>query len=361
MINIRKLTILLITLSFSYLTQARTIRFESKIKKSYKSIMKKDLKRLRQMRYSGNTDRNSLRVMGLSEMTTSSMLEWLENRVQVVIAQAEFKDIDIRIVSNNYTFPYNTKAQRPILEMNEQMDRLQKVQATTVMSNIGSAIYATGKFTDILYGVKLKARKLKRFHKVTSPRVGMIMIGDGHFMKKFDINKNNTKAISNSINRLSTFFHEARHSDGHAKSLGFFHAKCPTGHEYENLNACDRNLNGPYTVGSIATKEFTKACGKKCSQVSVDVLKMRYLDSLNRVIRKTVIGHDSKRLKKLIRLRDTYITIIENNIYKGEELEKAKARLVTIMKFIEEINRSDMKSSEIKSIFWDAAPEGKRS
>lgn len=105
-------------------------------------------------------------------------------------------------------------------------------------------------------------------------------------MKKYLMNKIDESAMANSLGRMAVFFHEARHSDGNGKSLGFFHAVCPSGHDFQGSYACDRNLNGPYSIGAQMMKEFIKNCDE-CSVSEKEQMRLRYLDSMNRVLDNT--------------------------------------------------------------------------
>ncbi len=153
--------------------------------------------------------------------------------------------------------------------------------AVTVMSNFGSALYFTGKINGLLVGIKIPGAGEAR---VVSPRAGIIKIGAGLF--KALVDAKDSTGVGDSMSRLSTFFHEARHSDGNGASLSFLHAVCPKGHDLEHINACDRNLNGPYTVGGVIGRHLTELC-EKCSVAEKEALRLSYLDSFGRVIRVT--------------------------------------------------------------------------
>ena len=148
------------------------------------------------------------------------------------------------------------------------------------MSNIGVNLYRIAKKMKSIIGIQLTDGT---FHAITTPRQGIIQIGAGFFMKEMLPNHTLNESHSNSIFRLSTLLHEARHSDGHGKSLGFFHAFCPQGHTYENINACDKNLNGPYSITAASLKSFTHNC-KDCSKTEILILEMRTADAYDRIL-----------------------------------------------------------------------------
>ena len=118
---------------------------------------------------------------------------------------------------------------------------------------------------------------------ITSPRTGIIQIGDGLFHDGFFREELPKDSVVRKVFRIQTFFHEARHSDGTGKSIGFLHALCPPGHAYAGVNACDRNSNGPYTVGALMIEQLEKAC-PNCSTLEKETLQMLKLDGRSRII-----------------------------------------------------------------------------
>ena len=127
---------------------------------------------------------------------------------------------------------------------------------------------------------------------LVSPHRGFIQIGEGLFLPRLRVNPAAQDLPANSVERLSTFFHESRHSDGHGKSLGFTHAICPEGHPYAGYPACDKNLNGPYTVGAQVLKTMAQACGD-CSVKEKTIMKMIEADSRSRIL-KTFVDANGK-------------------------------------------------------------------
>ena len=165
-------------------------------------------------------------------------------------------------------------------------------KAMTVMSNIGSALYMGGKNKRQIFNMKISRGLMRSAEKVSviSPRAGIIQIGEGLFAPELTINKDAPDAMINSIFRLSTFFHEARHSDGNGTSLAFSHAICPKGHAYEDEAACDESLNGSYTVGAVMLMEMAQGCGENCSEREKEILKVLILDDASRILKITHKG-----------------------------------------------------------------------
>ena len=244
----------------------------------------------------------TLEVMDLKSLNSLSALEWLNNRVKYIIEEDAFdskKQIFSRVIKieqENVVYPNEKILPYTYSSINQNIAASKKSDSMVVMSNVSAILYSDGKSKNTLYSMKIPNGVLKKSIKVVlnSPRSGVIRIGEGLFHNILSINSQNEDAFSNSINRLSTFFHEARHSDGNAASLSFFHTKCPQGHSYANEYACDENINGPYTIGALMTIEMLKACKDNCAENEKEVLKLVALDSFQRVIHTTKKGTPAK-------------------------------------------------------------------
>lgn len=277
-------------LAASTLTHASDIIVSKGVKSNLRDKMEKDLTVLENLKFKGDASASDLKILGLNTLTTDSAKNWLEQRVNYVIEEDAFTIVKlllkkvIQVERDNVTFPNQDKVPYAL--------GLDESKGVTVMSNIGAGLYMGGKQERKVYSMKISRGLLKKSIKavVESPRVGIIQVGEGLFMKQFSINERNEDALANSLNRLGTFFHEARHSDGNGVSLGFTHSKCPAGHNLEGEFACDDNLNGPYTVGAIMTAEMIKACGDQCSEAEKEGLRMQVLDSYSRVVKVNAKG-----------------------------------------------------------------------
>ena len=160
----------------------------------------------------------------------------------------------------------------PLLDSASSSDKTQ-----VVMSNVGAALYLLGKTSPEkqLHQLAFDSQQIQ----ITSPRTGILKIGPGLF-HDFGVKLQN---VALDIYRVSTLFHEARHSDGHGETLGFLHSKCPAGSDYEGLSACDGSTNGPYTVGALVMKTMKDSC-VTCTPLSNKFLEIMYLDVSSRVI-----------------------------------------------------------------------------
>ncbi|MFA6237792.1 MAG: hypothetical protein WC635_10730 [Bacteriovorax sp.] len=274
---------------------ASDIMLSKSIKPALRHNIEKDLNLIENFRFSQNASAETLKVMGLSSLNAESATDWLNDRVSYIVSEkalslysllvkrvifVDQKDVEF---PNQNIIPYS-------------IDKLQaKEESFTVMSNIGAALYIGGKKEKQVYGMRVSRGLLRKAEKVAvkSPRAGIIQIGEGLFAPELTVNNSNPESMANSIFRLGTFFHEARHSDGNGKSLSFLHISCPTGHDYEGQPACDENLNGPYTIGTVMMAEMSKACDETCSEKDKETLKILVLDSANRILTKTHKGEKS--------------------------------------------------------------------
>lgn len=283
-----KLKTLALALTLSVGAQAAEFTYSENITNSQKKAIDRDLNVLKNLKFKSASPR-TLQVMGMNNLDSASASKWLNERVSYIIAEkdATLKRIllGLAIYSEKDFQLYPNPNFNPLEDSTELTSSIDKANAVTVMSNIGAGVYMLGKQQQRLYGLKVSRGLLKKQRRIpiTSPRVGIIQIGEGLFMRQFAINRNDDNAVSNSLSRLSTFFHEARHSDGNGASLAFAHTICPDNHPMAGNAACDANLNGPYTVGALMTAELAKSCDS-CSVAEVEELKMRALEEQSRVL-----------------------------------------------------------------------------
>jgi hypothetical protein len=276
---------------------ASDILLSESIKTDLRNKIHRDLNIIENFKFGSVANPATLKVMGLATLDAQTATNWLNKRVSYIVSEnalsifnllvkrvifVERKGVDF---PNAAIIPYSQQA-------SDIQNGFGSEAGFTVMSNVGSALYYAGKKEKQVYGLKISKGLLHSAEKVaiTSPRSGIIQIGEGLFVADLTVNKENPDALANSIFRLGTFFHEARHSDGNGLSLGFMHINCPAGHDYAGQPACDESLNGPYMVGTLMMAEMAKACEDKCSEKDKQTLKLLVLDSANRVLPTTHKG-----------------------------------------------------------------------
>lgn len=273
------------------------IRLSIKIPEEQAKLLESDLEYLNQFQFTEKAEPDTLEIMGLKELTSKSARKWLERRIKYIIPsqEASAKGNQLILLEDNYIFD-NDDIQ-PELEFPKKNNEKPKKKGMVIMSNFGAMVYFIGKSTSQLLGLNIETRRHGTELVIgSSPRAGVMSIGPGLFTQRVDINNKDTQSDINKLARIAVFFHEARHSDGNSEHLSFFHALCPKGHDYANINACDKNLNGPYTIGALYTKEVAKNC-TECNDYEREILKLRYLESKNRVL-KTYLGKtDASNLK----------------------------------------------------------------
>jgi hypothetical protein len=290
------LTISLIsTLATITIAQANDIQLSRGIKSDLRNKIARDMETLNNLKFSSDIEEGTLQLMGVSDLNAQTASTWLNTRVNYIIEENALSVVKlllkrtIQIERQGVTYP-NTD----VLPYSSDPKNASNAddKGFVVMANVGTALYVGGKSDGNVYSLKVSRGLLKKATKVIveSPRAGIIQIGEGLFAKGLTIDTKNENSLANSINRLGTFFHEAKHSDGNGSSLGFAHTQCPAGHDYAGAYACDESLNGPYTVGAVMIKEMTKSCDETCTAKDKEVLKMIVLDYENRIMKTTRKG-----------------------------------------------------------------------
>ncbi|MGE3610314.1 MAG: hypothetical protein AB7I27_12050 [Bacteriovoracaceae bacterium] len=277
------------------------INFHSSINQENKKALVLDLKYL--FTHKESKKNNELKQLLKNPSTSGENLHhWLVNRIQ-------------------YILPPQTQ------------DHHESKNSSLMMSNLSSALYLKNEPFEF-EGMQIE---------VTSPRVGIIQIGESLFKKEELINSN-IFSEANSIQRLGVLFHEARHSDGHSENLGFPHYPCPSGHVYEGYKSCDISSNGANTIEAQIMKYYLQSCAQ-CSSEDKTVIEALIADAHSRMMTQqdlnisqiqTSINYYSKitlNYQELLqntddqKLKDRYSQEIEKIKTKMKELEYEKELL----------------------------------
>jgi hypothetical protein len=266
------------------------LKFDRSVPEEQGRVLLQDLERISALSFRDDTSVREIMGIDRSEEVGGRVLsQWLADRVSTIVGETFRKNTYEAPPSLSFEYPHSTVL--PIVEkevaphLSAKSGKVAQ-HGRMLMSNIGVGLYYEGKLDHELLVLKLNGLEDLR---ITSPRVGIIKIGPALFAPSNGLNPKEPGALSNSLVRLKTLFHEARHGDGHGESLGFFHAVCPEGHDLAGSSSCDRNLNGPYTLGAILLRAMTSAC-KECSAAETEALRIRYLDSFSRVLRTSADG-----------------------------------------------------------------------
>lgn len=294
---------------------ALDITLSKSINSGLRAKIERDLKVVENFNFTDSANAFTLSTLGLEKLDAQSASGWLNDRVKYIVSEnatslfnllfrrAVYVERTGVLFPNATIIPYSLDESSATstgssLEKNllQAGNGVESKQTFVVMLNIGTGLYYGGKQSSSVLGMKVSKGFFKKSERVNieSPRTGIIQIGEGLFAPQLTINSKKPDAIANSIFRLGTLFHEARHSDGNGESLGFMHITCPKGHTYEGQAACDENLNGPYMVGALMLAEMTRSCGENCSEKETETLKAMIADSLSRVLQTTHKGEASK-------------------------------------------------------------------
>lgn len=334
---------------------SNVIKTSSDVPKDQIQLLANDLNDLSTRGVPG-ADPALLRMMGASDSSGKTMSNWLGERVHYIVGE-DFKmeASSLKLLKQGYAF--ENPDLLPKMETPTQTPQ-SGTPVKTIMTNIGSAFYIAGKSKQILIGAKIEGIGTV---PMSSLRVGLLKIGSGLFAEETKLFKGmNVASPARQASRISTLFHEARHSDGNGKSLGFLHAVCPAGHDYEGYGACDRSLNGPYTIGAYVEKALAENC-TQCSVEEKEALRLASLNSFDRVLKASPA--DPKAVQSELALLAMQISVCQmmagfpssmSGLSDGkidcspEKIAVTNARIVELKAGI-----------SIPSVEWDAAPEGK--
>jgi hypothetical protein len=261
--------------------QLATLRAEKSVPARQIEALRNDFEWVKTLRQ-GNTNPEMLRIMGLESAAPDQLAGWLSERVHYLISESFEPSAWNVLPFLTMTPEFPNPGVIPEIEMppNPEKPKEGETRGMTVMANLGSALYLAGKMGNVVMGLRLSG--IGRI-PVKSPRIGAIQIGEGLFHKDVFGEEIPSHSPVRSAFRMATFFHEARHSDGNGKSLGFLHGLCPADHDLAGLGGCDRNLNGPYTVGALMQEHMVVHCSN-CSMAEREALRVMALESRSRLI-----------------------------------------------------------------------------
>ncbi|MFN7454203.1 MAG: hypothetical protein ACK5RO_06035 [Pseudobdellovibrionaceae bacterium] len=269
---------LILSFSFSAAAESRflfrpDLEYSQEVTLFQRSLTEADLRFLMESSLPVN-NKEVMEILELSDSGALNLSSWLADRVKVMTdAKQKLGDGAIRVLR----FPevWNMEPGRE-LSLGYSQSRSQ-----VMMSNIGATIYQFGKRTGQVFSLFVSGLG---WISIESPRAGVVKIGDGYFAPlKPQWGAESLSQRVARIFRLETLFHEARHSDGRGRHVGFSHVICPKGHTYEGQFACDSSNNGAYRVGALLTQQFRESCDN-CSAEEKELLDFLYLDSRSRVL-----------------------------------------------------------------------------
>jgi hypothetical protein len=301
-----------VVLTVVFSAQSMAVSLDSAVPLDQTKSVQQDQDYLKKLQYQNNpTDVATAKLLKIKGGLTAEKLQsWLDERVSLVVSEEMNLQGSLLVAPGEVVYPeadLMPKTEKPKASPERGPiaspgpgPGAERPKPVMVMANIGAAVYMMGKQNKVLLALRKSDGSIL---PLTSPHHGFIQIGSGLFLERFRVNPVAQDAPANSVSRLSTFFHESRHSDGHGESLGFMHAICPEGHPYAGYPACDKNLNGPYTVGAQVMKSLSQACGE-CSTKEKAILKMIEADSRSRIMKK--FPDETGKIVEARNLSDTF-------------------------------------------------------
>lgn len=321
------------------------IHLDSSIPSFQAKIIKEDLTYLHNNSIK-DIDSQFKSMIEVPKIDGAHLYNWVYNRVKFIIGE----DYQLRgrnlVSQKGHRFPAT-----PIPP--SVLNRTNQYAGTIIMSNVGAELYLLGKLDNILKGIKLDNKSVF----APSPRVGILQVGEGHFLERLLINKN-LNSEANKIKRLGTIIHEARHSDGHSEHIGFIHNKCPEGHSLGGFAACEASSNGPYSLEAVAMKTFLLNC-RTCSVEDKTKIQTAIADAFGRVIVRSHVKTEAQLRQEMasyLPVIDFYIGYIAANPKLGATYVKELERLKSKVKECEE-QLKELKAP-IKPQRLDPRPEG---
>ena len=235
-----------------------------------RELIDADLARLSSLSLN-SVNSTDLQVISLSSFQGPELVDWLITRTRFIVGE----DFDYEEQANIV----GTQTYRPqVLSASINNHFLEQNSLTTIMVNIGGALYRYGKQNSRVLTLDVGGQRVY----IKSPRVGVVQIGEGLFTA-WSVKSSALNSVANSLIRLSVFFHESRHSDGNGDNVTFPHALCPSWHDYSGNYSCDKSYNGPYMVDAAMLRNLRNAC-TGCSNTEIQTFKAFQADAESRLL-----------------------------------------------------------------------------
>jgi len=336
---VKRFSALVVTVLIAASANAK-LEFAKTVTPELKQTLTDDMLALAQSRIPG--DAKLKQLTGAASTDGLGLLNWIDNRVNYIIPdgldmQKDVVPIGPHVYENTGT---------PDLEDGKTTDG---AAAMVVMSNVSGGLYLGGKDLSFLFGLKIDGKVIP----ITSPRVGILMIGPGLTGSKKA--KSAPSPLAARYLRQSVLMHEARHSDGRGKSLAFAHAVCRSG-DYDGYNACDANSNGPYTIGAQFLKMVAAQCAD-CTPADKEWLQKASLDSFARIIApKSRLSTSDEATASVISTYKTLIDICEkSNVCVATTVEGYRSKI----RMLQGQGAQAAQAASAPAPSMDATPEGK--
>lgn len=276
--------------------------------------------------------------------------QWFEKRVNYIIPNTE--SLKTSLSKEDYSYPYPLKVNL------QKFNFIEETQISmALMSNVGAELYVQGKKKNKLLSVDLSSHFSQLDNlSITSPRVGLVSISSQYFSKEFNISETGLGEADH-ISMLAFLSHEARHSDGHDKELGFPHTLCPESSDYSGLKVCDQSYNGAYGVSAAILLELTQEC-RDCSEIDTEVLKLMYFDFKQRIINDNAMTVERKnQINDLQNELDHYYEkryfAVRNSQNWNDKLALYEKIIFGLEQKIKILQNTDL----LNHTYWESSPE----
>lgn len=257
--------------------------FHEDLEGAEKKFIVNDLKWLQGLKLKSSTLKSASVILGQEILSGQDLHDWLLTRVRRLTYSVSEFDYELKSINPDVKIKYPLADQGPQLETpwgstfnlpTTGPDRIRRYA-----NNISSSVYGEAKG----YQEHLKIDDIPGLGvvQINSPRTGIININFALFDPNFYGHPVSNDSLAARIFRLSTLFHEARHSDGQGVSLSFPHSLCPKGHRFEGLASCDETKNGSYAVGRVVMQILLDSTELDANEK--EFLKAHLLDWDNRL------------------------------------------------------------------------------
>ena len=294
---------------------------------------------------------------GLSQMTEMKTVSgpdihnWILNRLRFFISEGVNPDHLFSLTKQFYA--YENSAMMPKLKSGISGTNQENDIGSVIATNIGGSIYIIGKKQQTLGMATVNGKSMP----VLSPRVGIVQVPNTFFEGSEDA----SKQLIGRLLRITTLFHEARHSDGNGLSLGFLHDVCPKGDLLEGKLACDKMENGSYGLEARLQRVLSRNC-VSCKTEDVEILRLMSLQNFSRLILSAPATAKVSRVRQEMDANNHILEICktlsgENEKCSSKFVKETKQKYVDSRAQLDYLIRVSDGSKPLRPVV-DAKPEG---
>ncbi len=275
-------------LSAIILQSVWALEFDRSLPLEQRQIIQSDLENLCRLNYDSQSEgarkaKKTLQgIFEMEEVNCQELKNWLFDRVKWITGGFDFQERiiiqrDESSLLNFLAWRYFYFSQGRIIETVDEYAYAMNVGGflfeilQRVETNKWFFPFRFGEFQTWFKFIRDDAREI--WLPITTPRVGIVRLSPRLFDGEED-------SLAGSIFRISTLFHEARHSDGHGEHSTFPHnISCPN----SSLPVgCDSVLNGAYGVQFTFLHYAIQTCDS-CSEREKEVLAQHAVTDFDKI------------------------------------------------------------------------------